>query len=116
MKYGKYRKVFPFHREVDAVSTESFQANLVGTTAHFAKKFTLVTRPPQSPNHLASKVASQPGTFTLVVRDSFEEFQFGLGRENEAHFHPKRCFISASTCSQGIPALGFFSNSARRRS
>ena len=60
---------------------------------------------------------SYAGVNSLFV-DRFVKLHTRGGVENErkSHFQPKRLLRSASTCSQGIPARGFFSKSARRRS
>jgi len=107
-----------FDGEINAVSFESFQTDFAGTATKFAKNLRLNERAIQCLKNFLSKFLSQAGAFIFIPRYGLKEFLLRRRLENslEAHSQPKRCRISALTCSKGIPSWGFFSNSARRRS
>jgi hypothetical protein len=118
MKNGNDGKSIVLNREVNAVRLESFQTNALRPPTNFAKHFRLRLRPLQSLNNFLSEFLSEAGNLIFIPNDCLKEFGLRLWLENKlkTHHQPKRCFISALTCSQGIPLWGVFSKSARRRS
>jgi hypothetical protein len=104
--------------KVDAVRLEPFQTNALRPTANLAKHFRLRLCSFQSLNNFLSEFLSEAGNLVFIPNYCLKKFSLRLWLENKlkTHYQPKRCFISALTCSQGIPLWGFFSKSARRRS
>src|SRR5580704_10634937 len=107
-----------FDREVNAISLESFQTYFAGPAAKLAKNLRLDEGAFQHLKNFPGKFLSQAGAFTVVPSYGLKELLFCGRLENklQTHSQPKRCRISALTCSKGKPPLGFFSNSASRRS
>lgn len=118
MKNGNDGKGTILDREVNTVRLESFQANALCPTANFAKHFRLRHRAFQRLDNFLGKLLSETWVLSFIPNNCFKKFGFRFGFEDKLKIHhqPKRCFISALTCSQGIPSWGFFSKSARRRS
>jgi len=104
--------------KVNGVSFESFQSNLPCPATHLAKHLRLGLGSFQCVINLLGKGFSQTRPFLFVPRNRFGKFRPCGRRKNECliHYQPKRCRISALTCSRGMPARGSFSKSARRRS
>src|ERR1035437_6036610 len=107
-----------FDREINAVSLESFLTNHAPSTAHLAKQFGLCLRAVQRLNDFLGKFFSQTRRFIFIPNNGLKKFGLRVRLEKgiKIHHQPKRCRITALTCSNGIPSRGFFSNSARRRS
>ncbi len=105
-------------RKVNAVRLESFQTHALRPATNVAKHFRLHQRPFQNLNNFLGKFLSETGNLIFIPNDCLKKlgFRFRLEDKLKTHHQPKRCFISALTCSQGIPSWGFFSKSARRRS
>src|SRR5690348_1174147 len=118
VKNREHSKDIVLDREVDAVFLESTQTNFPGASAHSLKMFRISQRPFERKFQFQFEFASEFRTLVFIPRDCFVKFQTRSRFENDrkAHCQPKRLLRSASTCSQGMPARGFFSNSARRRS
>jgi hypothetical protein len=107
-----------FEGEINAVSLESFQMDFAGTATNLAKNLRLNEGAFQRLINFPGEFLSQTGGFIFIPRYGLKEFLLCGRLENELKTlsQPKRCRISAFTCSQGIPSPGFFSNSASRRS
>jgi len=118
VKDGNHGENVVLDCEVDAVSFESFQANFARSATHFAEKLWLKLRAVHCLQNFLCKFLSQARSFIFIPNNGLKEFglRFRLKERVELHHQPKRCRISALTCSNGMPRRGFFSNSARRRS
>jgi hypothetical protein len=105
-------------RKVYVVAGKPLQTNLPSLSANPWETFRISLRALQSTIYFKTELFAQTGALLFVPSSRLGQFIPCSGLENElkAHFQPKRCFISALTCSQGIPSSGLASNSAIRRS
>ncbi len=104
--------------EVNAVCLKSLEANFACATTDHLEDFRLRSSSLYGRQNFLSKLFSKLRRFGRIPRNCLQKFgsgfrfEIGIGIDHQ----PKRCLISASTCCNGIPRRGFFSNSARRRS
>jgi len=107
-----------FNRKVDGIFIEPAQTNSLCASANPLEKFRIGQRTLKRRFYLQFEFFSKSSALAFIPSNRLVEFQTRSRFENDrkAHFQPKRWLRSASTCSQGIPSRGFFSNSARRRS
>lgn len=105
-------------REVNGVFFEAAEANFSSTTTRALKTFRVGQRTFERELYLQFEFPTESGAFVFIPCNRFIKFQTRRRFENDrkAHCQPKRLLRSASTCSHGTPARGFFSKSARRRS
>jgi hypothetical protein len=118
MENRNHCKYIILDREINGVFPELAKANLPRASANSLKMPRIGQRPLQREFYFQFKFSSKSGVLCFVPGDRLFKLQTCRGFEDdgEVHYQPKRLLRSASTCSQGIPSRGFFSNSARRRS
>ena len=117
VKNGNYRERLLFNCEVNTIAIEPLQPQLP-RAAHFWKKLGFLASALQRLNYSTREVEPQAGLAFFIPGYRLEEFQPGLRLEGHPpeRFLANRVLISFSICFKGIPLLGFFSNSAMRRS
>ncbi len=118
MKNRQHGEDLPVGGKVYGIGFESSQAYNSRPAPHQAKPFRLVLPTFNSLAHLLCKCPAQARSFMFIPRNRLGEFRPGRRLKNDgaAHHQPKRCRISALTCSRGIPAWGSFSKATSRRS
>jgi hypothetical protein len=118
VKNCQYRKDILRDGKLNGIRFKTSQANNSCITTHQAKPLWLALDTFKSLINLVGKVFAQAPSFMLVPGNCLGEFHPGgrLKKDGPAHHQPKRCRISAWTCSKGMPEWGSFSNSASRRS
>jgi len=104
--------------EIDGVFLEPAQANSLCAATHFLKKLRIGQRTLKRRFYLQFEFFTESGAFAFMPNNRLVEFKpcNRFEDDRKAHCQPNRLLRSASTCSQGIPSRGFFSNSARRQS
>jgi hypothetical protein len=118
MKNGKDGKDIILDGKIEGVFLEPAQTNSLGAPTHFLKKLRISQRTLKRRFHFQFEFLAKSGTLAFIPSNRLVEFKPCNRFENDrkTHFQPKRLLRSASTCAQGTPSRGFFSNSARRRS
>jgi hypothetical protein len=109
---------FVFNGEVNVVPRKPSQSNLSSLTTDLWKLFRIGLRAVQRVLDLSGKLTPQTWPLFFIPNNGLNKFETCWRFENAqpVHFQPNRLLRSALTCSQGIPACGLASKSARRRS
>src|ERR1039458_409411 len=104
-----------FDGKIDGVFLEAPQANFLRAATNSLKKSGVGQRTLEHGFYLQLEFLAESGPLTFIPRNRLFKFKKcrWLKNHRQAHCHPKRLLSLASTCSQGIPSLGFFSKSAR---
>lgn len=118
VEYRQNAECSVISREIYVVAGKPLQTNLPSLLANPWVSFRICLRTLQSTIDFQTELSAQTRALLLIPCSRLIQFNACKCLENEpkTHFQPKRCFISALTCSQGIPSSGLASNSAIRRS
>lgn len=115
MENGYYTDHIIFDCKQDAVFAKPLKTNF-SSTPHLWKMFRIGLCAFQRAFNFREKFFPQPWLLRFIPCDCIKQFCLSGRLKPKSHFHPKRFFASARTCSNGIPASGFSLKAATRRS